>query len=116
MPPESAPSPEGFNDAGDAAELAPGAMRRADLAGRRILLANVEGRICAVDDTCTHEDASLSSGSLRGTLVKCPLHGSRFDVCTGAVQEEPAEENLRTYRVRVEGGRILVALPAEDEP
>lgn len=108
--------PEGFHDAGSAAELAPGAMRRADLGGRRILIANVEGRICAVDDTCTHEDASLSRGSLAGALVKCPLHGSRFNVCTGEVLEEPAEEGLRTYPVRVEAGRILVAVPGEGAP
>lgn len=113
MPPERPPVPE--HDAGSAAGLAPGAMRRAELAGRRILLANVDGRICAADDTCTHEDASLSRGSLKGALVKCPLHGSRFNVCTGEVQEEPAEENLRTYPVRVDGGRILVAVPGPEE-
>jgi nitrite reductase/ring-hydroxylating ferredoxin subunit len=75
-----------------------------------MLLANVNGRFCATDDTCTHEDASLSTGSLRGELVKCPLHGSRFNVCTGEALEEPAEQNLKTYPVRVEGDNILVGL------
>jgi nitrite reductase/ring-hydroxylating ferredoxin subunit len=70
----------------------------------------VNGRFCATDDTCTHEDASLSTGSLRGELVKCPLHGSRFNVCTGEALEEPAEQNLKTYPVRVEGDNILVGL------
>jgi nitrite reductase/ring-hydroxylating ferredoxin subunit len=69
-----------------------------------------------VDDTCTHEEASLSSGVLRGGLVKCPLHGSRFDVRTGEALEEPAQENLRTYPVREEGGRVFVGLPATDPP
>ena len=99
-----------FIQVGDAGELQPGTMKRVDVRGRRILLANVAGRLCAVDDNCTHEDASLSTGVLRGELVKCPLHGSRFNVCTGAVLEEPAEENLRTYPVREEGGRILIGL------
>ncbi len=116
MPPERMPAPESFLDAGAAAQLAPGTMRRADLAGRRILIANVDGRICAADDTCTHEDASLSRGSLKGALVKCPLHGSRFDVCTGKALEEPAEVDLRTYPVRLEGGRILVAVPGPEKP
>jgi nitrite reductase/ring-hydroxylating ferredoxin subunit len=97
-------------EAGKAGELAPGTMRRVDLRGRRILLVNVAGRICAVDDTCTHEDASLSTGVLRGELVKCPLHGSRFNVCTGKALEEPAEADLRTYPVRLEGERILVGM------
>jgi nitrite reductase/ring-hydroxylating ferredoxin subunit len=91
-------------------------MKRLLLQGRRILLANVDGRFCAADDTCTHEEASLSTGFLEGALVRCPLHGSRFNVCTGEALEEPAEDDLRTYPVRVEGERILVGLPEEGTP
>jgi len=105
-----------FVEAGKAGELAPGTMKRIDARGRRILLANVDGRLCAADDTCTHEEASLSTGVLQGELVKCPLHGSRFNVCTGKALEEPAEENLRTYPVRLEGGRILIDLRAAGTP
>jgi 3-phenylpropionate/trans-cinnamate dioxygenase ferredoxin subunit len=67
-----------------------------------------------VDDTCTHEEASLSAGVLKGELVKCPLHNSRFNVRTGEVLEEPAEEPLRTYPVREEGGRVLVGVPSPE--
>jgi nitrite reductase/ring-hydroxylating ferredoxin subunit len=105
-----------FVEAGKAGELAPGMMKRVDVRGRRILLANVGGRLCAVDDTCTHEEASLSTGVLKGELVKCPLHGSRFNVCTGKALEEPAEENLRTYPVRLEGDRFLIGLPEGGTP
>ena len=102
-----------FLEAAKLGELAPGSMKRVDLRGRRILLANVDGRICAAADTCTHEDASLSSGVLKGALVRCPLHGGRFNVCTGEAVEEPAEENLATYAVRIDGGCILVGLPQD---
>jgi nitrite reductase/ring-hydroxylating ferredoxin subunit len=91
-------------------DLAPGKMKRVDLAGRRILLANVDGRYCAVDDTCTHEDASLSKGFLQGAIVKCPLHGSRFNLVTGAVLDDPADQDLRTYPVRLDGDDILICL------
>lgn len=103
-----------FLEACMAAELPPGRMRCVDLKGRRILLANVEGSVFAVDDTCTHEEASLSTGVLKGELVKCPLHNSRFNVRTGEALEEPAEENLRIYPVRVEGGCILVGVPGAE--
>ena len=75
-----------------------------------ILLANVEGKIYAVDDMCTHEDSSLSLGCLKGNLVSCTLHGSRFDVCTGEPMEEPATEALRRYAVRMQNNRIQVCL------
>ena len=101
---------DGFVKAGRVGDLAPGKMMRVEVAGRRILLANVDGRFYATADTCTHEDASLSGGSLRGELVKCPLHGSRFSVRTGQVMEEPAEEDLKTYPVRVDGDDVLVRL------
>lgn len=102
-----------FRPALTAADLPPGKMACVEIDGRRILIANVEGRFCAVDDTCTHEDASLARGALRGPWVKCPLHGSRFNVCTGEVAEEPAETNLRTYPVEVEDGRVLIGIQAE---
>ena len=105
-----------FLDAGRSGELREGTMKRVDIGGRRILLANVAGRLYAVDDTCTHEEASLSTGVLKGELVKCPLHNSRFNVRTGEALEEPAEEDLRTYPVREEGGRILVGVPGTESP
>ncbi len=99
-----------FIKAASARTIRPGTMQRIDLDGSRILIANVDGSYYAVDDTCSHEDASLATGSLKGELVKCPLHGSRFNVRTGEVMEEPAQQNLRTYAVRVEGDDILVGL------
>ena len=94
-------------------DLAPGAMTCVEVAGKRVLIANVDGEILATDDICTHEDASLSSGSLKGHLVRCPLHGSRFDLRTGAPLEEPAEEPLVRHAVRIEGDHILVTLTKE---
>jgi 3-phenylpropionate/trans-cinnamate dioxygenase ferredoxin component len=77
----------------------------------RILIALAEGEVYAVDDMCTHEDASLSKGSLHGECVKCPLHGSRFRLPTGEALDEPAEEPLNTYSVKIDGDSILVDLP-----
>ena len=78
--------------------------------GMRIALAYVDGKVFAVDDLCSHEDASLAKGSLHGECVKCPLHGSRFDLNTGAALDEPAEDPVTTYAVKIEGDDILVQL------
>ena len=76
-----------------------------------LLLAYVDDSVYAVDNTCTHEDASLAKGSLHGDCVKCPLHGSRFNLKTGEALDEPAEEKLNTYAVKIDGNDILVQLP-----
>ena len=78
--------------------------------GLRIALAYNDGKVFAIDDLCSHEDASLSKGSLHGECIKCPLHGSRFDLNTGAALDEPADEAVKTYPVRVEGEYILVRI------
>ncbi len=93
------------------ADIPPGRTRRVVVDGHPILIANVEGRLYAVDDTCTHEDSSLALGCLKGELISCTLHGSRFNVRTGEPMEEPAEEPLKTYAVHVEDELIHIELP-----
>lgn len=93
-------------------DVKPGKLQCSSIAGQRILLANVDGEIFATDEFCTHEEHSLCNGALRGELVSCSLHGSRFNVRTGEPQEEPARVALRTYPVRIEGEDILVGIPA----
>ena len=91
-------------------EVKPGKMLCVVHGNQRIMLANVDGTIHAVDDMCSHEDASLSTGSLKGDCVKCPLHGSRFDLNTGEPLDEPAYEPIRVYPVKIDGDAICVAI------
>lgn len=88
-----------------------GKMIQVVMGGHEILLAHTSAGYFATDDLCTHEDASLSTGALRGDLVICPLHGSRFCLRTGQPQEEPAEEALRCYPVRLVNGQIEIEWP-----
>ena len=92
------------------ADIKPGKMKCVKVNNRRYLLANIDGTLYATDDMCTHEDASLSSGSLHGEFVKCPLHNSRFNVRTGQVMEDPATENLVTHAVKIDGDDILIGI------
>ncbi len=69
-----------------------------------------EGELYALDDTCTHQDAALSDGWVEGCEVECPLHASRFDLRTGAVDAPPARLPVRTHRVVVVDGVIHVEL------
>ena len=66
------------------------------------------GGFCATQAACPHKQGPLNEGTLDGSTVTCPWHGSQFDVCTGAVVRGPAKDALQTYRVNVDGdvGRI----------
>lgn len=90
-------------------EVPPGMMKRVTVDGHAVALINVGGEFFAIDDTCSHEEASLSGGTLSGEVVVCPKHGARFNVKNGRVLSLPAVRSVAVYPVRVEGGEILVA-------
>jgi 3-phenylpropionate/trans-cinnamate dioxygenase ferredoxin subunit len=80
--------------------------------GRRIAVYNVGGQLYATTDICSHAYAELSEGFLDADdcTIECPLHGSRFDIRTGAVLSLPAFEPIAVYPVRVEGEDVLVEI------
>lgn len=91
-------------------ELSTSKLMRVTARAHDICLAYIDGSVYAVDDMCSHEDASLSKGSLHENCVKCPLHGSRFDLQTGEALDEPAEDPINTYEVKVVDDDIFVIL------
>jgi chlorite dismutase len=108
---ETAPGrADGFCDVAAQADLTDGTGKRVYLGADAISLFNVGGRIYAVSDRCTHGRASLSEGRVEpGTcILQCPWHGGRFDLATGQPAAPPARAPIRTYRVKIEEGRILV--------
>lgn len=72
------------------------------------LLRDEDGGIWALDDTCTHEDASLAQGWVEGGFVECPLHSSKFCLKDGAVQGLPATKDACPHRVEVRGGDVYL--------
>lgn len=76
-----------------------------------VAIAEVEGEVYAIGDLCTHKGCSVAKGTLEGTTVTCPCHGSQFDVTTGAVLRGPATDALPSYNVKIDQrGIVMVEL------
>lgn len=94
---------------GKAADVKPGELAAFDIEGTRVAVANVDGRLFAMDEMCTHEHCSLvEEGTLEGAVVTCSCHGAQFDVRTGQVLAPPALEPLRVYPLHVESAEIVI--------
>jgi naphthalene 1,2-dioxygenase system ferredoxin subunit len=78
--------------------------------GREIALYGVDGTVFATDNICTHGQARLCDGFLEGHEIECPLHQGKFDVRTGQPLCDPATQEIRTYPVKVESGRVYLAI------
>jgi 3-phenylpropionate/trans-cinnamate dioxygenase ferredoxin component len=94
-----------------AADIEPETLTRVEVAGTAICLARTaSGEWCAVADTCSHEEYSLSEGDLFGMQVECPAHGSLFDLRTGEPDRLPAMSPIAVYPVVIRGGDVIVEL------
>lgn len=62
------------------------------------------------DGLCTHEEVHLADGLVVENTIECPKHFSIFDFTTGEVETPPAYESLRTYRTKVENGRVMIEM------
>ena len=91
-------------------QVAPGRGTVVNANGTAIALFNVGGTFYAVANACTHRGGPLGEGSLDGTTVTCPWHGSRFDVTSGQVLRGPAQQPVVSYTVRVRGDDVFVVL------
>ena len=91
-------------------ELSDDSAVRVDVAGTPVCLARSQGQVFAVNDICSHADVSLAEGDVEDGTVECWLHGSRFDLRTGAPTGLPATKPVATYPVTIEGDDVLVEM------
>ena len=78
--------------------------------GKSICVTRIGDEVFAIDDTCTHAEASLSEGEVSGFTIECWLHGAQFDLRTGKAITLPANISLATYPVIIEANSITVKI------
>jgi 3-phenylpropionate/trans-cinnamate dioxygenase ferredoxin subunit len=84
-----------------------------EIGGEPVAVVRVDGDVYALRDVCSHEEVPLSEGDVYNHTVECWLHGSCFDLRTGAPTGPPATRPVPIYPVKVDGDDVYVAVPAE---
>jgi 3-phenylpropionate/trans-cinnamate dioxygenase ferredoxin subunit len=94
--------------------LKPGEIVKVDIGSTAVLIGNVDGEFYAVSNICPHSARPIleHKSSMHDNQVKCPHHGSIFDMATGDLVRGLATECLTKYAVRVDGGSVLVDVDA----
>jgi|TARA_B100001094_G_scaffold204731_1_gene198652 3-phenylpropionate/trans-cinnamate dioxygenase ferredoxin subunit len=91
-------------------ELSLNSSKVINLSDKQIALFNYGGEYYALDDMCSHAEASLSEGDVYDCKVECPLHGAEFDLKTGDAVTLPATKPVNKYKVNVEDGYIFLEM------
>jgi 3-phenylpropionate/trans-cinnamate dioxygenase ferredoxin component len=100
------------------ADLDEATPHRVDVDGVPVCLVRLGDTVKAVHDTCSHQQWSLADGMVWDNGIECSLHGSTFDLDTGAPSSLPAVKPVPTFPVQLDGDHVLidVAAPTNDAP
>ncbi len=90
--------------------LEPGELMYVEVDDEPVCVINLEGELYALNDVCTHEDASLADGTIDGDIIECPMHGGAFYIRTGEPAAFPVAVATEKYAVRIEGDDIQVSV------
>ncbi len=90
-------------------EVPDGGARVVHYRGEQVALFNIDGRLYAISNRCSHANGPLAEGRVEGAAVTCLWHDSQFDLATGQPLRTPAQRPVATYAVKLDGDTVLLA-------
>jgi 3-phenylpropionate/trans-cinnamate dioxygenase ferredoxin subunit len=97
-------------------EIAIGTAKRVMVESVPIAVVRTAEGVFAIKDVCSHADVELSEGEVEGCTIECWLHGSAFDLKTGAPLSLPAIRAVPIYEVRVVGDGSDAVIEVATQP
>ena len=73
--------------------------------GKFIIAQPTEGNFVAYSTTCPHQGSPITQ--VKGNTVRCPSHGSVFDIATGEVVDGPSQSGMTPAPVTQDGGNVI---------
>ena len=112
------PLPAGHDEAGFVAvlrmtDLPAGQGKTVAMNGKAIAVFHVNGGFYAIDDACTHEDAPLGEGTVRGTTVVCPYHDWVYEITSGHCHTDPSRP-VGCFATKTHDGFVWVGYRTSD--
>jgi nitrite reductase/ring-hydroxylating ferredoxin subunit/uncharacterized membrane protein len=100
--------PSDWTDVLNESELQDGIPRKVEAEGAEVMVVRHGGRLCALDNRCSHLGGPLSEGKVEAGAVTCPWHGSTFSLDDGKVTRGPARSPQPVFETRVTEGRVEI--------
>lgn len=85
------------------AEPAPGELAAGSVGGIGVVSTRIGTETVMLANRCSHRGGPLSDGEIDGACIRCPWHGSEFDLESGEVVRGPATVAQPVYEVRSTG-------------
>jgi nitrite reductase/ring-hydroxylating ferredoxin subunit len=107
-PPAPGADSDGWIVAGDVADLQDGHGKVIARPGAEAVAVFRNGdELSAVSNLCAHQSGPLGEGRVIDGCITCPWHGFQYRLTDGCAPP-PFTEKLATYRLRLDGGTILL--------
>jgi Na+-transporting NADH:ubiquinone oxidoreductase subunit F len=105
------PTADGWIDVCDVGAIEKEDVVRFDHNGRTFAIyRTMENQFYATDGICTHGNAHLAEGFVKGRLIECSKHNGRFDITNGWPARMPACMALCTYPIKTQQERVYINL------
>jgi len=85
-----------------------------EIDGTQIVICRFRDEYFAIENLCSHAQATFDQGRMRGYRIMCPLHGGTFDIRDGSCTGLPATQPIRSFPLRIVDGIIEISLRTED--
>lgn len=90
-------------------ELAENTPVKIEIDGKDVCVVRQGSEVFAIEDLCSHAEASLSEGEVTPGKIECWLHGAEFDLRTGEALTPPAIAPVKTYAVEIAGEKVTIS-------
>lgn len=90
-------------------ELGDNSPIRVEIDGKDVCVVRQGSEVFAIEDLCSHAEASLSEGEVTPGKIECWLHGAEFDLRTGEALTPPATAPVKTFTVEVQGEKVTIS-------